>query len=172
MTNPKYIMMKREATSDIKRRKIKGKGFLNEYLKELNRLVITTPIHAGNLLSLEETEMIKEKASGVRALESYKKTIPFEDKEKLRKYLNDLQSIRDNEFYLFTEYSNYCGAASVPGLNYFNWQFEFTAEHAGIISILLKDLSNELILDFYESNNMKLLEIEAFGSSWPNVLID
>lgn len=148
-------------TIEQKKRRVFGKQYLSEYLKELNALT-NINITADMLLSIVESDSV----GTVTKEYSYKLTINFYDKETLLLLVRQLINLKDGPCYLYTAYSTDCGILKLSSLKDFNINFNFDDEHAGLLKLTLEDLSNELVLDFYEENDEYYLEIEIFGKQW------
>ncbi len=148
-------------TDEQKRRRLFGKQHLSEYIRELNALtkIEVTP---NMLISIEESD----KVVNFNRNYSNKGIIDFINKQKLSLLINELIEYKDIPCYLFTAYSNDCGLLKLESIKDFNENFNFQDEHSGFIKIILEDLSNEMILDFYQENNKHLLEIEIYGEDW------
>ena len=58
---------------------------------------------------------------------------------------------------------------SIDGLDEFNFSFDFSDEHAGIIVLLAENQLDKLLLDFYEDGGVTYLDIEAYGENWSKV---
>lgn len=141
-----------------------GKKYLKVYLKELNALV--------NINVLQENLIPLEKSPKAENISENKKKVrwKFDEKAKLEGLVNKLVKLRDDDLLLITEYSKFCGALKLSSLKSFNIQFDFNAEHAGIIVLRLCDNSNKLLLDYYQDEGENILEIEVSGKDWPNAL--
>ncbi|OMP74934.1 hypothetical protein BW716_32820 [[Flexibacter] sp. ATCC 35208] len=143
------------------------------YLKELEA---TFNVNGNEItiLSLEETDSIIEQSVDKTNNDIIsKQIIPFDDKEDiLRFYIDNCSRLQPNKVYVVTDYSKECGVAVLDSLIRLNPNFAFNAEHTGIISILSEDLSNKLILDFYEENDRFFLEIETAGNLWGKIRKD
>ena len=145
-------------------RKQRGKQVIDLYLEELNNL-FNSSITKDNLLSLEVTDEIISKLS----LERYKlikTSFDFKDKAKLSACINDLIKLYSGPVLVFTSYSEFCGAVEVSSLARFNVDFNYKDEHAGIISVISKDLKNKLLIDFYEEQGDFFITIETRGVLW------
>lgn len=153
-------------TLEQKKRRLYGKQVLNNYLKELNALV-NIDISKKDLLSIVESD----KVIYTNNSKFYKAKILFNDKEKLLLFIGDLLKLKIGKVLLSTTHSKDCGLLQINSLKDFNVNFEFSNEHSGLITIVLKDLSNKLILDFYEENQELYLEIESYGDDWSNARI-
>lgn len=153
-------------TLEQKKRRLYGKSYLKEYLKELEAIT-NIDVSKKNLLSIVESD----KVTFDRGSESYKAKILFNDKERLLIFIGDLLELKDGEAFLSTAYSKDCGLLQLNSLKDFNVNFNFNDEHSGLITIVLKDLSNKLLLDFYEENQEQYLEIEVYGDNWSKARI-
>lgn len=154
-------------TTEQKRRRLYGKQFLHEYLKELNALT-NIQIEKDMLLSIEETDKLGKVSHEM----SYKSQIFFHEKDKLLIFIGQLIKLKNGMCYLWISYSNDCGILKLNSLNDFNVNFNFEDEHAGLIAIIMEDLSNELILDYFEDNGEYYLDIETYGKEWSNAKIE
>ena len=148
-----------------KKRRLYGKRYLEEYLKELNALT-NVKVSESNLLSIVESDLVGTVVKNT----TYKTTISFNDKEKLLLLVGEMIKAKNNKCYLYTTYSQDCGVLKLKNLNEFNINFNFEDEHAGLIKIVLEDLTNEIILDFYKHDNDAYLDLEVFGNDWVNAL--
>jgi hypothetical protein len=153
-------------TNEQKRRRLFGKQFLSEYLKELNDIT-NIKIIPEKLLSIEKSDIVR----AARYTRSKSCILNFNDKEKLLLVIGQLIKIKDGPCYLYTTYSKDCGLLQLDYLGDFKIYFNFTDEHAGFIKIIMQDLSNSISLDFYEERGNQLLEIEIFGEDWCKVEI-
>ncbi|HEY9047361.1 MAG TPA: hypothetical protein VIN08_15755 [Ohtaekwangia sp.] len=154
---------------DILINKTKGKQLINEYLNEISSLV-KKPISKEDLISLEDTFIkIEETKRNVAAVPVGKTRFHFDDKDKLKNIFSEINRFYDGGFYLVITYSKYCGAAYLESLEYFNTDFQFNDEHAGIISLLCETLNAKILLDFYEDASEKLLEVETYGVPFESV---
>lgn len=137
-----------------------GKRYKSTYTRELTQLVIP---------DIDETRFLPlEKTLELPPIEGDKKKyrFPFEKKETLCTIIKELIKEKDGEILLITYYSKLCGAYILDSLKDFNIYFDFEAEHSGLIVLRLADSSNKLLLDFYEENGERLLDVEIFGDKW------
>lgn len=153
-------------TLEQKKRRLYGKSNLNEYLKELEAITKIN-VSQKDLLSIVETD----KVIFDRDDKSYKAKILFNDKERLLIFIGDLFKLKDGKAFLSTAHSKDCGLLEMNSLKDFNVNFNLNDEHSGLITIVLKDLSNKLLLDFYEENEEQYLEIEVYGDDWSKARI-
>src|ERR1700733_3060684 len=102
---------------EILMRKQEGKQYLTKYLKEL-RLLVDADISQTNLKTLEETdEIIAAPRKNISTIPFYKQTLPFGDKVAIKKLLFD-NARSKNGFYLFVDYSRYCGIVYIENLEH------------------------------------------------------
>lgn len=153
-------------TLEQKKRRLYGKSNLNEYLKELEAIT-KIDVSQIDLLSIVESDKVVFNGDD----KSYKAKILFNDKERLLILFGDLLKLKDGKAFLSTEYSKDCGLLEIDSLKDFNVNFNFNDEHSGLITIVLKDLSNKLLLDFYEENQQQYLEIKVYGEDWSKARI-
>jgi hypothetical protein len=143
-------------------KKANGKKYMQEYLAELN-VICTRRITEDQLLSLEETyDIIARIKSHISSESTIKEQINFDEKIKLKHVIDEVKNSFGNGLYLFTEYSKMCGVLYLEDIYQFNSDFNFTAEHAGIISLINKEITFKLVLDFYEEQSQQFLEIEVY----------
>ena len=151
--------------------KNQGKVYLPKYLTELNAL-FKCAVSINNLLSLQDSENLKDNSIiAMKGCVPIKKIVPFDDKKTLEVYIKKLVHSYNKEIYVFTDYSKYCGVASVSKLECFNTSFKYEDEHAGIVSMLTKELGNNLVLDFFEDEDgIRMLELEVTGQLWSSLI--
>ena len=143
------------------RERLSRKQYLSEYLKELNALT-NIKITEDMLLSRVESNEV----GSVSREKSYKTEILFHEKDKLSIFIGKLIKLKDGDAYLHVTHSKSCGLLKLNSLKDFNVNFNFDDEHAGLITIFFRNLSNELLLDYYEENGEYYLEIETYGDDW------
>ena len=145
-------------------KKASRKKYVQKYLAELNS-ICTKPVTEDQLLSLEETYDIIEKTTSHIPSESItKEQINFDQKIRLRHVIDEVKTSFDGGLYLFTEHSKMCGALYLEDIYQFNSDFNFAAEHAGIISLINREITFKLLLDFYEEQSQQFLKIELYKS--------
>jgi hypothetical protein len=150
-------------------RKVYGKKYLDTYMSELKKLT-RIEVSLENLLSLEETDVFKELNP---IYEEYQnrivKNFYFSEKLALREYFSKLISRYDGEVIILTDYSQYCGGCLLESLSFFNTDFNFEDEHAGIFFIYSRDKENILLIDFYEEDGDVFIEVEGEGKFWGGI---
>jgi len=141
---------------------------INEYLDELRQLT-NHCVKDTDLLSLKETENIKDLATLLYDKNISNTEIPFkEKKEKLfQDYIRMLFEVNSSPIYIWTPRTNICGTYEINSILEFNFEFNFNVNSEGIIVILAKNFEDQMTLDFsIDENNNELLEIEVVGDNW------
>ena len=146
-------------TLEQRKRRLFGKQYLNDYLSVLNKLSLIK-IENKNLLSIVETDMIIEKASSLLLSNSLK--INFLNKDELKKEILNIFNYQDR-VYLFTSLSKDCGTVDINMLNEFNFNFNYYDDTSGILILISTSGDKKIILDFYEEDKKKYLEIEFYS---------
>lgn len=147
-------------TYEQKKRRIMGKQFLIRYTNSLNEILINK-ISSGTLLSIVETDCFYSRIDCEKK-PRIKKTILFSARKDVMKILK-AHSIDFNDTYvLWIKDSDYCGAFKLESLNYFNFEFPYDVSRNGIIVLTQIDYKYKILLDFYEENNVKYLDVEVF----------
>jgi hypothetical protein len=152
--------MEYKETLEQKKRRIYGRQYLNKYLDILYKLVIDKK--KINLLNIIDTDNISNKTSNLVLIFSDK--IYFSDKGKLKKIILDNIKNFNEEYYLFTSLSKECGVAELDSLNDFNFNFDFKDEPSGILTLVNYSITNKILLDYYEEDNIEYLEVEIYKS--------
>lgn len=152
--------MEDKETLEQKKRRIYGRQYLNKYLAILYKLVIDKK--KINLLNIVDTDNISNKTSNL--VLTFSDRIYFSDKEKLKKIILDNIKNFNEEYYLFTSLSKECGVAELESLNDFNFNFDFKDEPSGILSLVNFSITNKILLDYYEEDNIEYLEVEIYKS--------
>nr|WP_235594848.1 hypothetical protein [Leptospira interrogans] len=148
-------------------KKFRYKLSMPKYIAEISQLT-NNPFDETNLLTLNQTESIRRSPSKIKVMRKFE--IPFEEKnsERFSRFLNNLYSKNQLPIYIWTSLSNDCGVYRIPSILDFNYHFVFEV-NGGFILLLSENLDDELIFDFTEDNNERLLEIELSGANWIQV---
>nr|WP_001001499.1 hypothetical protein [Leptospira interrogans] len=149
-------------------KKFRYKLSMPKYIAEISQLT-NNPFDETNLLTLNQTESIRRSPSKIKVMKKFE--IPFEEKnsERFSRFLNILYSKNQLPIYIWTEFSNDCGVYRIPSILDFNSHFAFEVNADGLIQLLSENLDDELIFDFTEDNNERLLEVELSGANWIQV---
>ena len=146
-------------TLEQRKRRLFGKQYLNDYLSVLNKLSLIK-IENKDLLSIVETDKIIDKASSL--LLSYSIKIEFSNKVELKKEILNIFNYQDR-VYLFTSLSEDCGTVDINLLNEFNFNFNYNDDISGIIILISTLREKKILLDFYEEDEKKYIEIEFYS---------
>nr|WP_236714092.1 hypothetical protein [Leptospira interrogans] len=148
-------------------KKFRYKLSMPKYIAEISQLT-NNPFDETNLLTLNQTESIRRSPSKIKVMKKFE--IPFEEKnsERFSRFLNILYSKNQLPIYIWTSLSNDCGVYRIPSILDFNSHFTFEV-NGGFILLLSENLDDELIFDFTEDNNERLLEVELSGANWIQV---
>ncbi|MHC5310906.1 hypothetical protein ACYSNM_12750 [Myroides sp. LJL116] len=141
-----------------KKRRLYGRKYFNEYMDVIKRITLLNENEV-RVLSIVETDDIIEKERELQLKSSIK--VFFKDKDVLRKFTLDKFRTEDC-IYLFTNFSQDCGALAMDSINSFNFQFDFNDDPSGIIKLINSSLEDKILLDFYEEQGLKYIEVEYY----------
>ena len=141
-----------------KKRRLFGKQYSDEYRVIINKITISNSNNF-KILSIPETDNLIDDIANLKLKSSVK--LLFNEKLLLKKnVLEKLNTVCG--IYLFTSLSKDCGAVLIDSINLFNFDFNFTDDDSGIISIVASNLKDKILLDFYEEDGTEYIEIEHF----------
>ena len=157
--------MKEENNSEKEKlwRTWRRKQQLPEYLNILNKLVCF-PVEESNLISsVLMSEIQNETKKKIKTL-CLEEALRFEDKKVFRELVRKIYSNMEPPLYLWiNNYSDDCGMLEIKDRSAFNCNFKFQDEPAGLIDILNRDFSQELIIDFYEEQAGQFVDIRYYA---------
>lgn len=141
-----------------KKRRLFGNQYSDEYRVIINKITIRNSNNF-KILSIPETDNLIDDIANLKLKSSVK--LLFNEKLLLKKnVLEKLNTVCG--IYLFTSLSKDCGAVLIDSINLFNFDFNFTDDDSGIISIVASNLKDKILLDFYEEDGTEYIEIEHF----------
>lgn len=141
-----------------KKRRLFGNQYSDEYRVIINKITISNSNNF-KILSIPETDNLIDDIANLKLKSSVK--LLFNEKLLLKKnVLEKLNTVCG--IYLFTSLSKDCGAVLIDSINLFNFNFNFTDDDSGIISIVASNLKDKILLDFYEEDGTEYIEIEHF----------
>lgn len=141
-----------------KKRRLFGNQYSDEYRVIINKITISNSNNF-KILSIPETDNLIDDIANLKLKSSVK--LLFNEKLLLKKnVLEKLNTVCG--IYLFTSLSKDCGAVLIDSINLFNFDFNFTDDDSGIISIVASNLKDKILLDFYEEDGTEYIEIEHF----------
>jgi len=98
--------------------------------------------------------------------------IPFSEKSgtRFRAFLRHLADANPSDVYIWTPASNICGVLKPLSLSEFDVAFPFDVNPEGVLVILTADFSDQLLLDYSDEGQGKMLEAEVSGEHWSRVV--
>ncbi|MDD3080287.1 MAG: hypothetical protein PHH37_14470 [Paludibacter sp.] len=148
-----------EETLEQKKRRLFGKQYLTKYIDVVKKITTQQENNEIRLLSITETDKLIVKENTLKLIFSTK--ILFNNKLDLKKII--LEKVNTNDkIYLFTSLSQHCGAVVLESITEFNFNFNFGDDPSGIISLLSFKVDKKILLDFYEEEGIKYIEIEYY----------
>jgi hypothetical protein len=138
------------------------------HLSQLSRLIRAT-VQATDLLSLEETETIRQNSKELQYFPSWRQKLEFAEKTSARfqMLVKELGRLNSAGVYLWTPLSNVCGVLRPMPLAAVDWGFDFDLIPEGILVILTADVSDKMLLDFSDTRDgRRELEVEVAGQHW------
>ena len=141
---------------------------MSRHLTELRSLV-GRPVQTDEILSLEETEVVRVQSTGVIRAQAWREEIRFAEKAESR-FLDLVRAIgvlNPSLVYIWTPLSNICGLLRPVMMNKINFAFDFGINADGVLSIITEDFQNELLFDFFEDESgEEMLDIRVSGKHW------
>lgn len=156
--------------SDIGQR-LAYKRNIQSHLSQLSHLT-NREVTEGDLLPLETTHSIREQSKRLlnsSSLHKFKIRFPEKLDGRFTTFVRNLHALNSSPVYIWIEHTNTCGLLEIGSIAEFNFKFEYSVSPQGIISLLTKDMTDNMVLDFFEdSSHEQLIEIELVGRSWPS----
>ena len=153
------------------RQKIEYRKNIASYLSELKQLT-RTDVSSESLISIEDTEKIRQKWSYLKNVDTNNLAIDFSEKsrERFQTFIANLCKANSNPVYIWAEKSNVCGLYKVASIEAINFDFPFDISPDGIFVFVTEGLEDRLLLDFYQDyGDREMLEIEWQGEHWNSV---
>jgi hypothetical protein len=148
-------------------RQFRYKANIKKYLLQLKHLT-RRDVSATDLMTLAETDALREKSKKIERLPVQKFTIPFADRDgsAMKALVAALYARHQSRIYLWTELANICGGLWLGSILDFNFNFDFDVDSNGVFSLLSEDLRQKLVLDFGDLEGNQMLEVELSGDAW------
>lgn len=144
---------------------------IKAHLEQLSHLT-NRAVTKHDLLSLELTDSIREQSLKLlNESRSIKFEIYFLEKTEARfqAFVKNLVVLNPSPVYVWIEHTITCGLLEIALITEFNFKFEYSVCANGIISLLTKDMMDNLVLDFYEDSlGERVIDIELIGNNWPS----
>ncbi|GGE54222.1 hypothetical protein GCM10007276_34110 [Agaricicola taiwanensis] len=136
------------------------------YLAKL-RLLLRREVNAVELLSLSETE---ERAKQQPAANAKNFRVPFDwlSTSAFDLLIRTLATLNPSPVILWVDKARICGALEVPSLTAIDFSFPFEALPEGIMVVTTSDARDKMVLDFYEEDGLRYLDVELHGAGWPS----
>jgi hypothetical protein len=150
------------------KRSLPSKQNMTLHLRQLS-LLTGGIVAREDLLTVDETEAVRENAKLIQYSSSWRDTIAFSEKSspKFKTLIAELDELSSEGVYLWTPLSNLCGLLRPIPLDTIRWEFAFDLIPEGIIVFLSADLQDKLLLDYSSSSDgREELEIEVSGEKW------
>lgn len=140
---------------------------LSMFSLELCKLVMN---HKFTVVDFDKSEKI-QKLISQNLKNSQKKCLtffstPFHSKELLETVLSCINQVNKDCVYIGIGLSEQCGYARLDSIMDFNTQFNYLDESTGIINFYSCDIENELIIDFYDEDEVWYYDLEIRGDNW------
>lgn len=147
-------------TKEQKRRRIMGKLFLGRYLIYLN-CILNRKIDSEKLLSIVATDDFYHQID-YQIKPQLSQTFRFSERNRLKEYLQENNIELMSNFILWIKYTNNCGAVMINILDDFNFNFQFNSIEGGVITLTEISYKYQILLDFYEENDMEYIDIQIY----------
>jgi hypothetical protein len=148
-----------EETLEQKKRRLFGKQYLAEYLTIIKRITLYKQKSDIKLMSISETDIVINNNLSLEKANAFR--IPFDNKTELRRMIME-RCAKNEPIYLYTDLSKDCGLVFLNSIDEFNFEFNFEDEPVGLIILIGLKSNYKILLDFYEENGEKYIEIEYY----------
>jgi len=141
---------------------------LPAYLSELSALT-GLAVSADELLSDQETVLVRDKLKLVSKGQVIRANIPFDERtgHAFSAMIDQLYSLNSSPVVLWLPKENDCGLFAMPSVKHINFGFPFDLNPEGILVVATRDGLDRLLLDFSdEGDGNRSLEIELLGLHW------
>src|SRR5256885_2239407 len=107
---------------------------LGRHLSQLSQLV-GREVRSEDLLSLEETEAIREKSKTIHRAPAWRCNLEFSETagDRFRKLVDALEQLNPTPVFIWTHLSNICGLLRPVPLTSVNFGFDFDLDPEGIL---------------------------------------
>lgn len=143
-----------ESLEQKKRRLIGKVKYLDTYVKTLNKITFKD-VDSSMLLSIVDTDRLCPMTDFII---DYKITLDFYNKKVM---WNKIRHVFDcNPLYIRLQHFRECGLFPLESIDLFNIDFDFEDDPGEMIILVSNDCIHEVVLDFYEDNNNRKIDIE------------
>ena len=145
-------------TTEQKKRRLAGKLlYLDAYINTLNRITLKK-VDPSILLSVVETDRLLEPIGSREFLIDYETTLDFCDKKYAWEIIRKV--FGNSSLYIYLEHVRECGLFPLESIDMFNIDFDFEDDPGGLIVLVSNDCLHEVVLDFYEEDDVRKIDIE------------
>lgn len=148
-----------EESIEQKKRRLFGKQYLAEYLAIIKKITKYKNEDHIKIISIPKTDIVINK--NILLEKDVVFRIPFNNKEELKHIV--VEKCKKNEpVYLYTDLSKDCGLVILNSIDEFNFEFNFDDEPNGLIILIGIESNYKILLDFYEEDDIKYIEIASY----------
>lgn len=137
--------------------RVRRKLRIHECLEELNRIFLSPIIEADLMDALKTYDFIKE-CRDTELPYIIRNTIDFNKKEPILKAFVNISTL-DCPFYVDASFCGVCGLLYINSIKNFNINFKWNDEQRDMIEFIKPDKSIHILLDYYEEDDSRLLDI-------------
>ena len=148
-----------QETLEQKKRRLFGKQYLAEYLTIIKKITRYKSNDSIRLLTIVDSDNIISKGASLE--KKFAIRIPFNNDE-LKRILIE-KCIVEGSTYLYTDLSKDCGLVFLDSISDFNFDFNYEDEPVGLIILIGSKNNYKILLDFYEEDGLKFIEIEYYN---------
>lgn len=140
---------------------------IGAYLAELE-VLLGRKVDRSELMSLDDTERLA--SEGRKNPRAPKRTIDlrFEDltAPAFKVLILDLSKRNPGGVFVWTPRTRACGLLPTVPITEVNFGFPFSVNSEGMLQLVSKDLEDDLVLDFEEVGDTKVVQGELSGKNW------
>lgn len=148
-----------EESVEQKKRRIFGKQYLTEYLVIIKKITKYKSEDDIKIISIPKTDIVINKNILLEKDAVFR--IPFNNKAEL-KHIVEEKCKKNEPVYLYTDLSKDCGLVFLNSIDEFNFEFNFDDEPNGLIILIGIESNYKILLDFYEEDDIKYIEIASY----------
>lgn len=143
-------------TLEQKKRRLAGKvKYLDIYIRTLNRITFKE-VDSSMLLSVVETDRLLGPIYSTEYKIDYETTLDFCNKETAWETIRKV--FGNNSLFIALNHVRECGLFPLESIDQFNIDFE--DDPGGLIVLMSKNCLKEVVLDFYEEDGIRKIDIE------------
>lgn len=145
-------------TLEQKKRRLAGKvKYLDIYIRTLNRITFKE-VDSSMLLSVVETDRLLGPIYSTEYKIDNETTLDFCNKETAWETIRKV--FGNNSLFIALNHVRECGLFPLESIDQFNIDFDFEDDPGGLIVLMSKNCLKEVVLDFYEEDGIRKIDIE------------